>query len=171
MALADVANVVPTTGQALVWNGNTWAPGTVASGGGGSSAGLYKATVQVDYDASGNLSSVSVLEGGISAVISTATSTVATVTFNFIGSTSAPAGIQVYGYQRTNNVYVTRSLASDFPTRTIAAGGSSGSPTSFTSFDSSTNTMTLGLTKAATGATASIGQATHCIIQFLLSSV
>jgi hypothetical protein len=176
MALADVANVTPTAGQALVWNGNTWAPATVNLGGTGGTgtggnSGLYKATVQVDYDASGNLSSVNVLDGGISAVIATATSTVATVTFTFLGSSSAPAGIQVYGYQRTNNVYVTRSLASDFPTRTIAAGGTSGNPTGFTSFEASNNTMTLGLTRAATGATAAIGQTTHCVIQFLLSSV
>lgn len=175
-ALADVANVTPSAGQALVWNGNTWAPATVNLGGSGGTgtggnSGLYKATVQVDYDASGNLSSVSVLDGGISAVIATATSTVATVTFTFLGSSSAPAGIQVYGYQRTNNVYVTRSLASDFPTRTIAAGGTSGNPTGFTSFEASNNTMTLGLTRAATGATAAIGQTTHCVIQFLLSSV
>lgn len=171
MALADVANVTPTTGQALVWNGNTWAPGTVASSGGGGSSSIYKATARVEYDASGNLSTVSILDGNISAVIATATSTTATVTFTFTGSTSTPLGIQVYGYQRTNNVYVTRALASDFPTRTLLAGGSSGSPTAFDAFDSSSSTMTLGLTKAATGASAAVGQTTHCIIQFILSAV
>jgi hypothetical protein len=171
MALADVANVTPTTGQALVWNGNTWAPGTVSSGGGGGSSSVYKSTVRIEYDASGNLSSVSVLDGNISAVIATATSTTATVTFTFAGSTSTPLGIQVYGYQRTNNVYVTRALASDFPTRTLLGGGSSGSPTAFDAFDSSANTMTLGLTKAATGSSAAVGQTTHCIVQFILSSV
>jgi hypothetical protein len=171
MALADVANVTPTTGQALVWNGNTWAPGTVASSGGGGSSSIYKATARVEYDASGNLSSVSILDGNISAVIATATSTTATVTFTFTGSTSTPLGIQVYGYQRTNNVYVTRALASDFPTRTLLAGGTSGSPTAFDAFDSNSSTMTLGLTKAATGASAAVGQTTHCIIQFILSAV
>ena len=171
---SDVANVSPTTGQALVWNGNTWTPGTVASGAGanaGSSSGLFKATVQVEYDASGNLSSVSILNGGISAVITTATSTSATVTFTFTGSTCSPMGIQVYGYQRTTNVYVTRALASDFPTRTVAAGGVSGAPTTFSAFDPTANTMTLGLTKAVTGASAGIGQTTHCVLQFLLSSI
>lgn len=171
MALADVANVTPTTGQALIWNGNTWTPGTVTGGSGGSGgSGVFKASVQVDYDASGNLSSVSVLGGGISAVIATATSTVATVTFTFIGSTVAPLGVQVYGYQRTSNVYVSRALASDFPARTILGGGSSGSPTAFSAFDAANNTMTLGLTRAATGATAGVGQTTHCVIQFLLST-
>lgn len=171
--LADVANVTPATGQALVWNGSTWTPGTVTGTGGTGGtggSGIYKATVQIDYDASGNLSNISILDGGISAVIATATSTVATVTFNFLGSTCAPLGIQVYGYQRTSNVYVTRALASDFPTRTVLAGGSSGSPTIFTGFDSATNTMTLGLTKAATGSSAAVGQTTHCVVQFLLSN-
>lgn len=173
-ALADVANFdTPTNGQALVWSSSqgAWVPGTVASSGGTGAGGgsVYRATVQVDYDTSGNLSNVSVLSGGISATISTASSTVATVTFTFSGSAAAPLNIQVYGYQRANNVYVTRSLASDFPTRTIAGGGTSGSPTAFTAFDSSTNSMTLGLTRAATGATAGLGQTTHCVIQFLLS--
>ncbi len=169
--LADVAGTTPTTGQALIWNGNVWTPGTIAGGGGtGSGTGVYKASAQIDYDASGNLSGVTILDGGITAAIATATSTTATVTFTFLGSTCTPLGIQVYGYQRTNNVYVTRALASDFPTRTITAGGSSGSPTAFSGFDAASNTMTLGLTKAATGASAGVGQTTHCVIQFLLST-
>ena len=114
---------------------------------------------------------MSVLNGGISAVITTATSTTATVTFTFTGSTCAPLNTQIYGYQRTNNVYVTRALASDFPTRTIAGGGASGSPSAFSNFDATNNTMILGLTKAVTGAVAGIGQTTHCVLQFLLSSI
>lgn len=171
--LADVADTTPTTGQALVWNGSSWAPSTVSGGGGGgtgSSSGVFRAAVQVEYDASGNLSSVSVLSGGISAVIATATSTTATVTFTFTGSVCAPLGVQVYGYQRASNVYVSRALASDFTSRTLAAGGSSGSPSAFSAFDSSVNTMTLSLTKALTGATSAVGQTTHCVVQFLLSS-
>jgi hypothetical protein len=172
---SDVANTSPTTGQALVWNGSAWAPSTVSGGGSGGTgtggSGVFKATAQIDYDANGNLSNVSILNGGISAVITTATSTTATVTFTFTGSTCTPLGIQVYGYQRTNNVYVTRALASDFPTRTIAAGGTSGNPTTFNAFDASTNTMTISLTKAVTGASAGIGQTTHCVLQFLLSSI
>jgi hypothetical protein len=171
--LADVADTTPTTGQALVWNGSSWSPSTVSgggSGGTGSSSGVFRAAVQVEYDASGNLSSASVLSGGISAVIATATSTTATVTFTFTGSVCAPLGVQVYGYQRASNVYVSRALASDFTSRTLAAGGSSGSPSAFSAFDSSVNTMTLSLTKALTGATAAVGQTTHCVVQFLLSS-
>jgi hypothetical protein len=169
--LADVANTVPTTGQALIWNGNTWTPGTVAtSGGTGTSTGVYKATAQIDYDINGNLTDVSVLGGGITAAIAVATSTTATVRFTFTGSNSAPLNIQVYGYQRANNIYVTRALASDFPTRSIEGGGTSGSPTAFSGFNATTNTMTLSLTKSVTGASAGVGQSTHCIIQFLLSN-
>lgn len=172
---SDVANTSPTTGQALVWNGSAWAPSTVSGGGSGGTgvggSGVFKATAQIEYDANGNLTNVSILNGGISAVITTATSTTATVTFTFTGSTCTPLGIQVYGYQRANNVYVTRALASDFPTRTIAAGGTSGAPAAFNAFDPTTNTMTISLTKAVTGASAGIGQTTHCVLQFLLSSI
>ena len=103
-------------------------------------------------------------------MIATATSTTATVTFTFTGSTCPPLSTMVYGYQRASNVFVSRALASDFTTRTIAGGGTSGSPTAFSSFDSATNTMTLSLTKALTGASAAVGQTTHAVVQFLLSS-
>jgi hypothetical protein len=171
--LADVTGTTPTTGQALAWNGSAWTPTTISSGGGGgdgSSSGIFRAAVQVEYDASGNLSSVNVLNGGINAVIATATSTTATVTFTFTGSVCAPLNIQVYGYQRASNVYVTRGIGSDYSARTLAGGGSSGSPSAFSAFDASANTMTLSLTKALTGATAAVGQTTHCVVQFLLSS-
>ncbi len=170
--LADVANTTPTTGQALAWNGSAWAPTTISGGGGGGTAsGIFRASVQVEYDASGNLSSVSVLNGGISAVIATATSTACTVTFTFTGSTCAPLNTQVYGYQRATNSYVVTGVTSSFTAgRTLAAGGSSGSPSAFSAFDPSVNTMTIGLTKAITGASAGVGQTTHCVVQFLLSS-
>lgn len=175
-ALADVSNNTPLNGQALVWSSSeqAWVPGTVSGSGSGttgtSAGGVYRAAVQIDYDASGNLTSASVLSGGITATITTASSTVANVTFTFPGSASVPLNVQVYGYQRASNVYITRALASDFTTRTIAAGGTSGSPTAFSSFDSSTNSLVLGLTKAATGSNAGLGQTTHCVVQFLLSA-
>ena len=174
-ALADVTNTTPTTGQALAWNGSAWAPTTISSGGGGgsgTSSGVFRAAVQVEYDASGNLSSVSVLNGGISATIATATSTTATVTFTFTGSVCAPLNTQVYGYQRATNAYVATAVTSSFTAgRTLAGGGTSGSPSAFSAFDPAVNTMTIGLTKAITGASAGVGQTTHCVVQFLLSSV
>ena len=171
---ADVTNTTPTTGQALAWNGSAWAPTTISGGGGGegTSSGVFRAAVQVEYDASGNLSSVSVLNGGISAVIATATSTVATVTFTFTGSVCAPLNTQVYSYQRSTNSYVVTSVTSTFTAgRTLVGGGTAGSPSAFSAFDPAVNTMTIGLTKAITGASAGVGQTTHCVVQFLLSNV
>jgi hypothetical protein len=170
-AFADVADTTPTTGQALAWNGSAWAPATISGGSGSGSSGVFRATVQVEYDASGNLASVSVLSGGISAAIATAVSTTATVTFTFTGSACSPLNVQVYGYQRTNNIYVTRGIGSDFTSRTMAGGGSSGTPSAFSAFDPSVNTMTLSLTKALSGASAGVGATTHCVVHFLLSSV
>ena len=172
--LADVSDTTPTTGQALVWDGGAWSPSTVSSGGGsggsGASSGIFRAAVQVNYDASGNLSSVSVLNGGISAVIATAASATATVTFTFTGSVCLPLGVQVYGYQQAGNIYVTRAISSDYTVRTVAGGGSAGSPTAFSSFSSSTHQMTISLTKALSGASSNLGAVTHCVVQFVLSN-
>jgi hypothetical protein len=170
---ADVSKTTPTTGQALVWDGGAWAPSTVGGGAGGNSSGssgIFRAAVQVNYDASGNLSSVSVLNGGISATIATAASATATVTFTFTGSVCAPLGIQVYGYQQASNIYVTRAISSDYTTRTLAGGGSAGAPTAFSAFSASTHQMTVSLTKALTGASSSLGQVTHCVLQFVLAN-
>jgi len=170
---ADVADTTPTTGQALVWDGGQWAPSTVSSGGGGgggASSGIFRAAVQVNYDASGNLSSVSVLNGGISAALATAAAATATVTFTFTGSVCLPLGVQVYGYQQAANIYVTRAISSDYTVRTVAGGGTAGSPTAFSSFSSSTHQMTISLTKALSGASASLGQITHCVVQFVLAN-
>ena len=173
-ALADVADTTPTTGQALAWNGSSWAPTTISSSGGSSSSssGLFRAAVKINYDASGNLTSVEILTGGISAVVATAAQAAATVTFTFTGSACPPLSTMIYGYQSLSgaNQYVSRALASDFSSRILTGGGSSGSPTAFSAFDSSVNTMTLSLTKALTGANAPVGQTTHCVVQFLLSN-
>ena len=170
---ADVADTTPTSGQALAWNGSAWAPTTISGGGGGSgSSGVYRAAVQVEYTSTGALASVSVLNGDISAVIATATSTIATVTFTFTGSVCAPLNTQIYAYQRTSNVYVATAVTSSFTAgRTLAGGGTSGSPSAFSAFDPAVNTMTIGLTKSITGASAAVGDTTHCVVQFLLSSV
>ena len=171
---ADVTNTTPTTGQALAWNGSAWAPTTISGGGGGSGTStMFKASVQVEYDASGALTSVTVLNGGISAAITTATSTVCTVTFTLTGATSVPLNTQVYGYNRTGNSYVTTGVTPSFNVtggRNVAGGGSSGTPTAFSAFDPAVNTVTLGLTKTISGATAGVGQTTHCVVVFLLSS-
>jgi len=175
-ALADVTNTTPTTGQALAWNGSAWAPTTISSSGGGGGSGTsttFRATVQVEYDASGALTGVNVLNGGISATVVTATSTVCTVAFTLTGATGVPLNTQVYGYNRTGNSYVTTGVTPSFNVtggRNVAGGGSSGTPTAFSAFDPAVNIVTLGLTKTISGATAGVGQTTHCVVVFLLSS-
>jgi hypothetical protein len=70
----------------------------------------------------------------------------------------------VFGYQQASSTYVL-GAPSSFATKTLAGAAA------FTGFASSTNTMVLSLTKSAgtTGATSGLGQATHCIVQFILS--
>jgi hypothetical protein len=167
--LANVSGTVPTTGQALAWNGASWAPTTISSGGGGGSgSGIFAAHVQINYTSSGALSNVVVLSGGISATIVDATSSVCTVEFTFTGCTVPPISVGVYGYLRTQNQYVYRAVDANFNSRVVEGGGASGSPTAFTAFDSLTSTMTLSLTKALTGATSGLGQTTEAMVMFTL---
>jgi hypothetical protein len=162
-ALADVTSDAPSVNQVLKWNGTAWAPAYDLAG-----AGIFSVTAQIDYDPSGNLTAVSVLNGTATATITNATSAACEVTFEFTGATNPPLTTVVYGYQRVTNVYVQRAVDANFTKRVIAGGGTSGAPTAFTSFNSGTNTMALSLTKALTGASASAGQTTHCVVQFTL---
>ena len=51
LADVDTATVAPTTGQALVWNGTNWIPGSVASGGSGSlDFGSFTAPADIALD-------------------------------------------------------------------------------------------------------------------------
>jgi hypothetical protein len=161
--LADVTSTAPGVGQVLKWNGTAWAPANDQAG-----AGIFAVTCQVDYDASGNLTGATVLNGSATATVSNATSAACEVTFEFTGAQSPPLTTTVYGYQRVTNVYVQRAVDANFTKRVVAGGGTSGAPTAFTSFSSGTNTMVLSLTKALTGASASPGQTTHCVVQFTL---
>jgi hypothetical protein len=47
LADVDTSTTPPTTDQALIWNGTTWVPGDVATGGGGSGAGVYLTETQL----------------------------------------------------------------------------------------------------------------------------
>lgn len=161
--LADVTSTTPNAGQVLKWNGTAWAPANDQAG-----AGIYSVTAQVDYDPSGNLTGVTVLNGTATATITNATSAACEVTFEFTGAQQPPLTTVVYGYQRVTNVYVQRAVDANFTKRVVAGGGTSGAPTAFTSFSAGTNTMVLSLTRTLTGASASAGQTTHCVVQFTL---
>ena len=162
-ALADVTSDTPTLNQVLKWNGTAWAPATDAAG-----AGITAVTCQVDYDASGNLTAATVLSGSATATITNAASSACEVTFGFTGASSPPLTTVVYGYQRVTNVFIQRAVDANFIKRVVAGGGSSGSPTAFTSFSAATNTMILSLTKSLSGASSAAGQTTHCVVQFTL---
>lgn len=162
-ALADVTSDAPSVNQVLKWNGTAWAPAYDQAG-----AGIFSVTAQVDYDPSGNLTGVTVLNGTATATITNATSAACEVTFEFTNAQQPPLTTVVYGYQRVTNIYVQRAVDANFTKRVIAGGGTSGAPTAFTSFSAGTNTMVLSLTKALTGASASAGQTTHCVVQFTL---
>jgi hypothetical protein len=162
-ALADVSSNTPNVNQVLKWNGTKWAPANDQAG-----AGIFAVTAQVDYDPSGNLTGVTVLNGVATATVTNSTSAACEVTFEFTGAQSPPLTTTVYGYQRVTNVYVQRAVDANFTKRVVAGGGTSGAPTAFTSFSAGTNSMVLSLTKALTGASASPGQSTHCVVQFTL---
>lgn len=162
-ALADVDTTAPQVGQTLKWNGTKWAPATDLMG-----AGVFSVSCQINYDPSGNLISVTVLNGTATATITNATSSACEVTFNFTGASRPPLTSVVYGYQQSTNLYIQRAVDPNFTKRQIAGGGTSGSPTAFTAFDATTNAMVLSLTKALTGASAPPGTATHCVVQFIL---
>lgn len=162
-ALADVTADAPSVNQVLKWNGTAWAPAYDLAG-----AGIFSVTAQIDYDPSGNLTGVTVLNGTATATVTNATSAACEVTFEFTGASNPPLTTVVYGYQRVTNVYVQRAVDANFTKRVIAGGGTSGAPTAFTSFSAGANTMVLSLTKALTGASASAGQTTHCVVQFTL---
>ena len=53
-ALANVSTSTPQNGQALVWSGSEWAPGTVSGGGGGGGISLTDLSVGAENTASGD---------------------------------------------------------------------------------------------------------------------
>ncbi len=163
--LADVADTAPTSGQVLAWNSSTsrWTPSSSAGGGGTT---LERLAVQVDYDASGNLTGVTVLNGSGSATITSASASTAEVEFTLTGFTAPPLSTVVYGYQRAGNVYAMRHVDNaTWTTKRFAAGGSAGSPTMWTGWDPTVHKLTLTLTRAVSLASAGVGQTTHCVVQ------
>jgi hypothetical protein len=163
--LADVADTAATAGQVLAWNASTskWTPSSSAGGGGTT---LERLAVQVDYDSSGNLTGVTVLSGSGSATITASSSSTAEVEFTLTGFSAPPISTVVYGYQRASNVYAMRHVDNaTWTTKKLAAGGTSGSPTMWSSWDPTVHKLTLTLTRAVSLASAGVGQTTHCVVQ------
>lgn len=163
--LNDVADTAATSGQVLAWNSSTskWTPSSSAGGGG---TALERLAVQVDYDSSGNLTGVTVLNGSGSATITASASSTAEVEFTLTGFSAPPISTVVYGYQRASNVYAMRHVDNaTWTTKKFAAGGSAGSPTMWSGWDPTVHKLTLTLTRAVSLASAGVGQTTHCVVQ------
>jgi hypothetical protein len=139
---------------------------TIASSGGGGGSSGQRLVVQVDYDASGNLTAATVLSGSGSATITDATSANALVEFTLTGFSGPPNAAVIYGYARATNLYSMKMVEATVTTRTFAAGGSSGSPNMFSAWDATVHKPKLALTKAITVASAGVGQTTHCVVIF-----
>ena len=164
--LQDVATDTPNNGDVLTWDSTTSAykPSAPASGGGGGS-GTSTERFKLNYSTSGQLSSISNTTSGVTATITSTTGGDVEITFS--GHSYPPAGVLIYGYARTTNEYSIMPLNKDITTRTVAAGGSHGSPTAFGSLGSSKLTLTL--READTGASRSFGTDTHAWIVFTMS--
>jgi len=163
--LQDVSTDTPNNGDVLTWDSTSSAykPSAPASGGGGGS-GTSTERFKLNYATNGSLSSISNATTGVSATILSTTGGDVEITFS--GHSYPPANILIYGYARTSNQYVIMPLNKDITTRTVAGGGTPGSPTAFGSLGSSV--VTLKLREADTGASRSFGTDTHAWIVFTM---
>ena len=125
----------------------------------------------MNYDSSDNLTTVEKVTGTATAVVTTAASATATVTFTFTGYARPPAGILIYAYQAAANIYNITSINSTFTSRSMPGGGTSGSPTAFSTFDANTHTMTIGLPASVVGTLKALSKPAHCYVEFVLSTV
>ena len=162
--LSDVSTDTPNNGDVLTWDGSAYAPQAPSGGGGG--GGISVERFKLNYATNGNLSSITNASSGVSATILSATG--GTVEIQFSGYTYPPSNILIYGYARASNQYGIMPLNKDIATRTLAGGGSAGSPTAFGSLGSLATTLTL--READTGASRSFGTDTHAWVIFTMMS-
>ena len=158
--LGDVSNSTPNNGDVLTWNStaSNWEPQAAASGGGGGGGSVEY--FKLNYATNGSLSSISNTTSGVSATIVDANSGEVDVTFS--GYSFPPSNVLIYGYSRLTNEYVIMPLNKDIATRTLAGGGSAGSPVAFGTLGSLALSLTL--READTGANRSFGTDTHAWI-------
>ena len=162
--LSDVSTDTPNNGDVLTWDGSAYAPQAPSGGGGG--GGISVERFKLNYATNGNLDSITNASSGVSATILSATG--GTVEIEFSGYTYPPSNILIYGYARASNQYGIMPLNKDIATRTLAGGGSAGSPTAFGSLGSLATTLTL--READTGASRSFGTDTHAWVIFTMMS-
>jgi hypothetical protein len=158
--LSDVTTDTPNNGDVLTWNGSAYAPLAPSGGGGGSGSSVEY--FKLNYATNGDLTSITNTTTGVSATILSSTGGDVQITFS--GYNFPPSNVLLYGYAYSSNQYVIMPLNKDITTRTVAGGGSAGSPIAFGSFGSTS--MTLKLREADTGSSRSFGTTTHAWIVF-----
>ena len=136
--------------------------GEAGGGGGGSGAAVER--LKLNYNTSGDLSSISDTTSGIQATTITSASG-AELEIQFTGFSYPPGAIMAYGYNYPNNEYNFNAVSGDWTTRKIDGGGSQGSPTAFGSFSN----IDLKVSEAITGASRSFGQSTHAWLTFIMA--
>lgn len=153
-----------TTGEVLSWDGADYDWVAQSSGGGDIAGERFK----LNYASDGELATTSDLTSGItSVVIDSASGGEVTITFNAANYNFPPSSVLIYGYDYPNNNYILSPVESTMTLRTVAAGGSSGSPTLFDGAD--TVELRLRLRETETGASRDFGTTTHAWIQFTMN--
>ena len=140
-----------------------------SSGGGGGSVtrGNTYERLKLNFNTSGELSSISDKTAGISAT-SVTSAAGAEIEVQFTGFDYPPIAIMAHGYQYASNKYSMNAISGDWTTRTVDGGGSSGSPTAFGAFSTDAN-VDLKVTEGITGASRSFGTSTHAWITFVMA--
>jgi len=173
-AKGDASTVAGPTGPAGS-DGSDGAAGTKgdkgepgAGGGGGSvTRGNTYERLKLNYNTSGELASISDATAGINATTVTSAAG-GEIEVQFTGFDYPPVAIMAHGYNYSQNKYNFNAISSDWTTRTVDGGGSSGSPTAFGSFSSVAN-VDLKVSEGITGASRSFGTSTHAWITFVMA--
>ena len=169
-SLATAASTLNFVGSGVVASGSgTTKTITISGGGGGGSVtrGNTYERLKLNYNTSGELTSISNVTAGINATTITSAAG-AELEVQFTGFDYPPVAIMAHGYQYASNKYSMNALSGDWTTRTVDGGGSSGSPTAFGSFSTDAN-VDLKVSEGITGASRSFGTSTHAWITFVMA--
>jgi len=169
-SLATAASTLNFVGSGVVASGSgTTKTITISGGGGGGSVtrGNTYERLKLNYNTSGELTSISNVTAGINATTITSAAG-AELEVQFTGFDYPPVAIMAHGYQYASNKYSMNAVSGDWTTRTVDGGGSSGSPTAFGSFSTDAN-VDLKVSEAITGASRSFGTSTHAWITFVMA--
>ena len=159
--LSDVNTTGAINGSVLKFDGSNWIVGTDNAGMAG--GGATEERFRLNYATNGQLASIDNTTSGIAST-NILSPTGGNVEITFTGHAYPPSSVIIYGYAHASNQYLIRTVDANLATRTIDAGGTSGSPTAFGSF---TGPMTLTLREAETGASRDFGTTTEAWVMFV----